>query len=146
MTLHLPLGLLRTGAILLVAWGGAAAMVVAYPAFIEHDAVTSDDLDDYVRNSQLQRYATDSDLSDLRGDLEAAAGTSPTLEGVLSLLILNAAARGELRPDIVRTSLFADAAPTDFDNCMGWLSTGSIGEAVGREACAKVALEADFGN
>jgi hypothetical protein len=123
-----PLGLVRTLLLVAVAWGGAAGIAVAFDHWLDDEGVA------------------ESELATIREQLSEVGGTtSPRLEGVLALLILNAAARGELRADVVRTQLFADASSSDYEACIDWLAGRAAEEIAGREACGRVAAAADFG-
>lgn len=144
----IPLGFLRMLLLVTVAWGGAAGVAFAVTYRVDNEAVSQDDLRNYVTTDQLSNYATYSQLSSLRSELSPSRSTkvSPHLESVLGFLVLDAVARGRMRADVVKDEFFKTASSSEFDACISWLSGAGAGQVAGREACGRVRTSADFGD
>lgn len=152
-----PLGPIATVLLVAVAWGGAAGVALALDYWLDDEGVGRSELADYVTASDLDTYATDSELAGLRGEISSiraeqrAAVSRPDLSWgrlrlnlAVALLVLNAAAQGELRSYEVKTTFFADADPSDYETCIDWLAGRSGQELTGREACGRVGAASDF--
>jgi len=143
--ISIPLGGIRTLAVLALAWGGAAGIAFGVSYWLDDEGIQRGELGGYVTREQLTDYAANSDLASIREQVSRLEDRtmSPFLQAALEMVILDATARGRLAGDAVRVILFAGASTSDFDACIDFLS-GRATEVSGRQACDRVHFSPDL--
>jgi hypothetical protein len=143
----IPLGVIRTLAVLALAWGGAAGIALGFTHWLDEEGVDEQKLAGYVTRSELDNYVTDSELAVVRAQIPEAGADSlvtPSLRIAVGEWLLTAVVTGQMGSDFVKRTYFPTASSSDWDTCIAWNAGRMTEQYTGTKACISVG-PADFG-